>query len=373
MVFSVNKKDISEKLQSLLNIIPSKFSSMVLSYFHIDVRKETNTLTVVATDLNIMTKVVIPAEVEEDGALLIPAKHFSDIINSLPDALIHLAKKDDHLFIECGHSSFQISFMNVDIFPELSKISSETVYEIEADNFKKIVQNGIFCASTDSSLSICNGILFRIEDHALTLVSTDTKRVAEASCKTEFTHGDAYEVVIPPRALSFIERNITADTQSIAIKYDEHRVSFSLPGIELITNKFEGRFPNYLVAFKNEPTYTLILDKNQLKAAIHRVSILSEDEDKLIKCSLQEGMIVIESLTSEKGSAKESIDELTYDGPECFFCLNSRFLASFINVIETDEIVIKFRSTEEPFWIANNAEYEFIKLRFVVMPIRVNR
>jgi len=375
MNFTVAKKDIAERLQSLIGIIPTRANMMILSNFVLEANKETGLLTFTATDLNIMARIEVAATVEEGGSLLVSAKHISDIIRDFPDSDIHFNTSDDHLFVKCGNFNFQISYTDPALFPVTNKINSESEFNIAASQFKKIIANSLFCISSDTSnpMSICTGAYVKIEDHLLTVAATDTRRIAEVKCKTDFTLDIPYEVVIPPKALQYIDKSITNETEFVTIKYDEHRVSFNLPGIELITNKYDGRFPTYTVAFKNPPNYTLILDKNVLKNAINCVAHLSEDDDRLIKITLERSAVKVESIISEQGTGKGVIEEFNYDGPECFFALNSRYILSFINVIETNEIVIKFRSTEEPFWIYNNEDYQDIELRFVVMPMRMNR
>jgi len=375
MIFTVAKKDIAERLQSLIGIIPTRANMMILSNFVLEASKETGLLTFTATDLNIMARIEVAATVEEGGSLLVSAKHISEIIRDFPDSDIKFHTSDDHLFVKCENFNFQISYTDPALFPITNKINSESEFRITANQFKRLVQNSLFCASTDAnnSMSICTGAYVKIENQQLTMAATDTRRIAEAQVKTEFALDIPYEIVIPPKALQYIEKSISPETEFVTIKYDEHRVSFTLPGIELITNKYEGRFPTYTVAFKNPPNYTLILDKNKLKSAINCVSHLSEDEDRLIKITLERSAVKVESIISEQGTGNGVIEEFNYDGPECFFALNSRFLLSFINVIETPEIVLKFRSTEEPFWIYNNESYDDIELRFVVMPMRMNR
>ena len=373
MIFSINKKDISEKLQYLMGIVPSKSTMMVLANFKLEADKESNTLTIVATDLNITTIMKISANVIENGTLLVSAKHLSDIINSLPDTVINFSVKEDHLIIECENSNFTINYIESSLFPEINVINTTTQYKVEAENFKKLIQNTLFCASTDVAQAICNGVFLRLEQDLLTMAATDTKRIGEAKCKAEINLETPYEIVLPPRALTFIEKNINNDSESIIIKFNEHQISFSLQGILLISNRYEGRYPSYTVAFRNPTNYLLMVDKSKMKDAVRRVSLLSEDDDKLIKIALNNTEVRIESIISERGNAKESISGFSYDGPECFFCLNAKFLTSFLNAIESDEVLIKFRSTEEPIWVLNNINFEELEIRFIVMPMRINR
>ncbi|MCL2064547.1 MAG: DNA polymerase III subunit beta [Candidatus Cloacimonetes bacterium] len=373
MVFSVNKKDIADKLQHLMNVIPSKSNMMVLSNFRIDSDTETNEITITATDLNITTFLKITANVVENGSLLVSARHLADIINSLPDLMINFSLQEDNLIIECGKSKFKIGFIEASLFPEISFIENEMEYTLDAQYFKKLISNTTFCAATEAYQSICTGVYFKIESNLLTMAGTDTKRIGEAKLKTKFEINEPYEIVLPPRALNFIEKNITQDVSDITIKFDERRISFYLKNILLLSNKYEGKFPTYTVAFKYLPDFTLMLSKSALRDALRRVSLLSEDEDKLITISMNNEEIKVETFISDRGNAKEVISDFTYDGPEAVYCLNSRLLSSLVNAVESDDVIIKMRSNVEPIWILNNQTWEELEIRFVVMPMRMDR
>ena len=373
MKFSVNKKDMSDKLQYLNNVIPSKSNMMVLANFKIEAKCETNTITIVATDLNITTVVTIAANVMEDGSILVSAKHLADIIASLPDQVINFSIREETLVIECGNSNFSINFLESSLFPEISFIDSDNQYTFDADSFKKMIENSAFCTSTEAHQSIINGVYCKLEDNLMTFAGTDTRRIGEAKLKAEFTVEEPYEIVLPTRALNFLEKNIKDDVESISIKYDVRRISFHLSDIVLISNRYDGKFPTYTVAFRNQPNYSLLIDRNTLRDAIRRASLLSEDDDKLIKIALSESEIIVESHLSERGNAKESIKGFKYDGPDVLYCFNSRLFTGILNAIDTDDVVLKFRSPEEPIWILNNAVYENMDITFILMPMRLGR
>ena len=372
MIFSLQKKDIADKLQHLLNVVSSKTNMLVLSNFRLDADATSSTLTITATDLNITTIVKISANVIENGSVLVSAKRLSEIVNSLDDANINFSIKDDYFYIECENSSFKINHLEADLFPDIYLIENDNQYDINALAFKKLIQNTTFCVAPDAIQSICNGVYIKIEDNLITMAGTDTKRIGEAKLTTDFTVAEPYEIVVPPRALSFIDKNINQDADLIAIKYDDKKISFYLKNILVISNKYEGKFPGYTVAFKNPPETTLMLDKNKLKDAIRRVALMSEDEDKLLKISMNKNYVLVETYVSEHGNAEVKIDGVSYDGEDAVFCLNSRLLSGLVNAIESEEVIIKMRSNIEPIWLLNNADLGNLDIRFIVMPMRMD-
>jgi len=383
MKFSVHKKDIHEKLQFLIGLVPSKANMMVLSNFKLKTEKCDNKLIIIGTDLNITTIVKLTANVLDDCEFLVNARNLADIINSLPDASINFTLNEESLNIECGTSSFSMNCVDVSLFPEIAIIDSEQEYKCDSENFKKMINNTVFATSSDPNQTIISGVYCKIEDSLITFAATDTKRISESKLKTNFIINEPYEIVIPPRALTFLEKNINAIAKEmknldsglpeIVLKYDTRRISFQLNDVILISNRYEGRFPTYSVAFRHQPNSTLILDKARLRDAINRASLFFEDEDRLIKITLSNSEIVVESHLFDGRVAKDSINEFTYDGPDTIYCFNSKLFIGILGALETTEVILKFRSNEEPIWILNTTDMENMEVRFILMPIRIGR
>jgi len=377
MRFSLNKKDIIEIIQHLIGVIPAKSSMLTLSNFKIEVEKEATEITITASDLNITTIVKIPKAEDttiEAGSILIHAKKFTEIISALPDKQINFSLRDDYLTIECGDSSFEINYSDTELFPEICNLDTQVEYRFNAGSFKKLISNTAFCTSSDSAYNTLTGVNFNFQGNLLTMAASDTKRIAEAKLVTDYTNVPQYEIILPLRALSFIEKNIKSETDEVIIKYDEHRISFYLKGgIQLISNKYSGKFPNYTLPFQKIPESSLVINRNIFRDAVKRVSLLSEDDDNCVVLFLNNKEIKIESSSSEKGNAKEIIKYFEYDGPETFYSLNSRLLISIINIIETTDVVLKFSSTEEPIWLLNKEDIEPVEIRFLMMSLRNRR
>ncbi|MCL1827808.1 MAG: DNA polymerase III subunit beta [Candidatus Cloacimonetes bacterium] len=375
MKFSVLKKNLHDKLQYIISVVPSKTNLLVLSNLKIVASKENNTVTITATDLNITTIITIEANVLSDCQLLVPAKYFYDIVSSFSTDSIEFSFEPDKLSlaITSGYAKFEVNCVDISMFPEIGKIDSKSEYICNAEDFKKLIQNSVFCASTEQNQTIISGVFIKIENNLITFAATDTKRIGEAKLKTNIQVVEPFEIVVPSRALTFIEKNITSATEEITVKYDESRISFMLNDIVMISNKIEGRFPTYTVAFRNQPNYKLTLNKDEFLKAMKQASLLAEDEDRLIKIDIKSHELLVESHLTERGNAKISIPKIDYDGPESPYCFNSRLFTAILGVIETESVVLLTRSNEEPIWIQNNIVYENLEIKYVLMPLRIGR
>ena len=70
--------------------------------------------------------------IEEQGATVVSAVMFSEIIRKLPDSEIKIEVNDKNLLvIECEGSLYKLATMNTDEFPELPEINVENSIELE--------------------------------------------------------------------------------------------------------------------------------------------------------------------------------------------------------------------------------------------------
>ena len=79
MKFKAEKDVLISGIQTVQNVISAKSALPILSNILIESHQDGLRLT--ATDLDIGISCVIPVDIQEAGAITVPAKRFSDIIN----------------------------------------------------------------------------------------------------------------------------------------------------------------------------------------------------------------------------------------------------------------------------------------------------
>jgi DNA polymerase-3 subunit beta len=373
MKFTTSKKDIYEKLRHLTSIVPAQ-SSFSASNILIEADQETDIITIRATDMIDLTSIItFKAQVSKSGSVCIPAKNITDLIGLCGDSVINFCIEGNQLQITHENSIGHFPFIDSNMFPIHTVMENEQDFSINAKDLKKMIKKTIFCVSTEQHAYVMRGIYFRIENNLLIMAATDSKRVSEVRCTTDYNIESPYSVVLSSKSFSFIEKSIKDEEETINISFDNNKVAFKLNGIYIETNRLEGTFPNYLSAFKEQPKYTIMIDVAKLKEAVNVVSVVSkEDSDKLIKLSVSSSDVVLESVNSDAGSLKNTINGTKTDGENCFFGFNSLLFNSILNIIDSEHVLLKYITTEQPVWILNSEDYDNMKFSYIMMPMRVN-
>lgn len=372
MKFSITKKDFVNYVQHINLIVPAKATLQIISNLLIECSEISNSVKLTATDLNITVTVEIPANVLESGSICISSKSFSDIVQAMPESMIHFSTSEDKLKIDCENSNFNLNYIDSSLYPIVPPYNRENALIFDKNTFSKMIANTTFAAGADSTNQIYSGIYWLLTSNEQTMAATDSKRIAEVKSYLDLNIEQPIEVVAPVKSLLFLEKFLNNSTSDIEIIFEDKRIVYIYENVVVSSNKFEGKYPIYSVVFKKEHDHFMIIDKSLLKDAIRRVSLLGTNDDKnIMRFEINQEKITLEAINSELGNAKEVITEFNYDGEPITFGLNSKFVLSFLNVIESDDVIFRIGKSTEPVWVLNNSDDEKLQIRFVVMPLRL--
>ncbi|TBR14876.1 DNA polymerase III subunit beta, partial [bacterium] len=146
MKFKIKKETLLGGIETIQNIITSKAALPILSNILIEAHKDNIRLT--ATDLNIGISCVMPVDVNEVGAVTIPARRFSNIIRELPETEIEInSKKNNMVTIETKYCQFKIMGLASEEFPKLPEFKDKEVIKLEQTSLKHMLTLTSFAVS----------------------------------------------------------------------------------------------------------------------------------------------------------------------------------------------------------------------------------
>lgn len=371
MKFSIEKQDLQANIQSLYNIVPSKNTMPILTNYLIEADNQNDTLKFTATDLEITVVVEFTGNIIEGGKVAVSARNFNEIINSLPDTTINFFEEEDTLKIHCKRSQFSLLCAESSQFPLIPSIQMESTLSVDAPMFKKMIDNTHFAVSTEINRPIFTGIYWKISQSDQLMVATDGKKIAEFRIQNEIEINETVDQIIPTKGLLFLDKVIDDENPQIDVLIESNRVMFAYGNYTIFTHIIEGRFPDYTKAIPVANTNELVIDKNSLKEAVKRVSLLASEETFKVKFEISNSGLIISSAKREEGEAVEKIDSFEYQGDDLTIAFNYRYLNSIINVIESPKMKIKMGKSNEPALFFNEENSETYSARFLLMPLRL--
>ena len=116
-------------------------------------------------DLEIGIESHVPAEVIQEGSIVINSKLFGDIIRKLPDSFVEIeTDEDNNVYINCLNSKFKIKGDSAKEYPQIPDVNEDKLYSIPQDVLKSMIKQTVFATSQDQTKPILMGELLEIEN-----------------------------------------------------------------------------------------------------------------------------------------------------------------------------------------------------------------
>jgi DNA polymerase III subunit beta len=366
MKISVARDELVAKLGVVSRAVSTRGTVQVLS--GILLRVDGETLTLAATDMELSLRTTLEAQVEGDGAVVIPGKPLVELARLLPesDVTIEYRPEEGTVQIVCGSYNSRLHVFNAEDFPRLPAVDAQ-LHSIDREALLETVDRVARSASRDESRPVLTGILVRFEAGKLVMVATDSYRLSVK--ETEL--GEAapeLEAIIPARALTELSRLATGDTVELGVH--ENHVVFGTGASDgadawLTTRRIDGQFPNYRQLLPETFEVELTLPKSELADVVRRASVLALRNSPL-RLRLAEGELTVSAQTQDVGETQETMPA-AYTGEEFVIGFNAEFLRDGVDSIVGDDVRVKLINPLRPA-ILEDAAGDFT---YLIMPIRL--
>jgi DNA polymerase-3 subunit beta len=363
MKFSVDKSVLLEGIQAVQNIIRSKAALPILS--HILLETGNNSLRLTATDLDIGISCVIPVNVLETGSVSVPAKRFGDIIRELPGTTTTTinTKKNNLVLIETENCQFKIIGLPKEEFPKLPEFKDKEAVKIDQGILKEMLALTSFAVSFDETRYILNGILFKIENNALTLVATDGKRLAVIERKLKQSFDKTVKVIVPIKTIHELNRNLS-EGKEVSLILGNNQVLFDLDSVVVISRLIEGEFPDYRQVIPAPSDTKMQISREQFLLAVRRASLLATPDYQAVKFEVFKNKMVVSKSTPDIGESREEVP-VDYQGREIMIGFNPNYLIDVLKNLEEEKLNFELTDGEKPGVIRVDGYI------YIVLPMRL--
>jgi len=345
MKFKTNKEILVGGIQAVQNVIGVRSTLPILSNILIETQQDGIKLT--ATDLDIGISCVIPVDIQEQGAITLPAKRFSDIIKELPSGDVSIASKKNNLVvIETGLCQFKIMGLAREEFPKLPEFKDKEVIKLEQAGLKQVLNLTSFAVSFDETRYILNGILFKINKNNLTLVATDGRRLAIIEKKLSQGIDRDINIIIPIKTIHELNRNLK-DEGELSLLLGNNQVLFDLGNVVVISRLIEGEFPDYRQVIPPPSENKIRIDRTQFLLAVRRAGLLATPDYQAVKLEVFKNKLVISKSTPDIGESREELD-MEYQGKEMAIGFNPNYLTDVLKNLTVETIEFELTDSEKP-------------------------
>lgn len=367
MKVTILTNNLQGKLSFLNHAVSPKSQLPVL--LNILIETKDKAIRVSATDLEIGVETIIPAEIEEEGSITVPAKTFTELINSLTTDSITLLARDNTLEVVSKRTKSVFQTIGKDEFPKLYEEKGEKIATLQEKDIKKDFLSVVFAASQDTTRPALSGVLVRREDEGFLLVATDGYRLSLKHYKVSndgVIINDSF--IVPARVfkeLSAIKEE--KNDVEMFIAQGSNQVLFEQGNTVLVGRLIESEFPRFEKIIPSDFSVSVSFDREEMQKAVKICSIFARDAANIIKFSLRKDHILVSSQSAAVGENTVQV-EAKLSGEENEIAFNAKYLIDLFATVEAKEMIFEMTGPLNPgvFKIAGDESYLHL-----IMPIRV--
>lgn len=332
-----------------------------------------------ATDLDMSITVWIGASIEEEGALTVPARNFTDLVSKLSPERIDLESfdRDLSLHLNCGATKASFKGRNAEDYPIIPQPEEGSAFlPIQGDVLAETISMVAFAAAKDDSRPILTGVLLDYADGMLTMAAADGFRLSVRQLSVDTDTVPAFKVVVPARSLIELARvaGEVKDPVYIGLSREKTQILFLLPDVHMTAHLIEGKFPDWEQIIPSDlPTHTVVPTAELLRAC-QRADIFAREANHTVRLSIEPvdgmiGLLRVRATASEMGEGDIVVDA-SIEGESMEIAFNARYLIDVLSVISADRVEISTSRPDRPGVIK---PVEAGAFTHVVMPMHIGR
>jgi DNA polymerase-3 subunit beta len=371
MKISCSREHLAETVAMVSRAVSSRTSVQVLA--GILITAENGQLRLAATDMELSIVSVLEAEVENDGASVVPGRVFVDACRSLPsgEEKVVLEHTEGSRMIElrCGSASYRLNVSAPDDFPRLPEIKDEATFKVNREAFLDTAARVSRAASKDESRPVLTGILVQFEkgeDDAtrkLTMAATDSYRLAVR--ETTLTgKTPELEAIVPARAIAEIAR-IPSTGDELELAIHENHTIFLAGKTTLTTRRIDGQFPNHRQLHPETFTHSLKLSRVEFLDVVRRAAVMAQRTSP-IRLRFEDGSLTVSAQTQDVGEVHESLP-VAFSSEPFEIGFNAEFLREGIESVIGDEVELNLNGPLNPGLLRAEGD----SFWYLIMPIRL--
>jgi DNA polymerase-3 subunit beta len=363
MKVTCSRDELASKLAIVARAVSTRTAVQILS--GVMMRAEAGELRLAATDMEVSLRSSLEAEVEGEGAAVVPGRLLVDLARLLPagEVVIEHRAEENVVRIDCGGASYRLHAFSEEDFPRLPELDSVGTFSVDREALLETIARVSRSASRDESRPVLTGILVRFEPGKLVMAATDSYRLASKQTPLEGEAPDL-EAIIPARALAELQRIATAG-DTIELGVHENQVVFGSGGVWLTSRRIDGQFPNIGQLVPETFEHELVVPRGELLEVVRRTSVMAQRNSPL-RLRFAEGELTVSAQTQDIGEARESLP-VAYAADPLEIGFNAEFLRDGLESVDADEVRFRLISPLRPA-VLQTAESDFT---YLIMPIRL--
>ena len=366
MKFSVDRESLLKPIQQVSGVVERRQALPILQNLLLEIKK--GRLLITGTDLEIELKTNVEVSVEEEGLVTVPARKLLDICKEIPEkAEINFSLDQNRLELRSGRFRSTLSTLPAEDFPTFDDSEADLIVEADAKEFKLLLDKTSFAMAHQDVRFFLNGMLIESGQNFLRAVATDGHRLALSNIQQDGLNEKEVQVIVPRKAVLELQRLLPELAGGVKIEFSQSNLKVLSENYTFATKLVDGKFPDYQRVIPKEGSKIVMAERDELRQALNRTSILSNEKFRGIRLSLTNAQLELSANNPEQEEAEESVS-VNYEGAELQIGFNVSYLQDVLSVIDNEKVKITLHDPNSSAILEDPEADQFL---YVVMPMKL--
>jgi len=366
MKFTISREVLLQPLSQVVGVVERRQTLPVLANFLLSVRD--GRLTVTGTDMEVELISNVPASVDQEGEITVPARKLLDIVKALPDGSnITFSISDDKATLSAGRSRFTLSTLPASEFPATDQVESLENIAVGESTLKRMMDKTSFAMANQDVRYYLNGLLFDFSGNQLRAIATDGHRLAICDLESDIEIASDRQLIVPRKGVLELSRMLSGDDNEVTLAIGRNHIRLVKGDTTFTSKLIDGRFPDYKAVVPVGADKQMLVDKTTFILALQRAAILSNEKYKGVRLEAAGSTIKIIAHNPQHEEAVEEIEaEFNFDRLAVGF--NVTYLLDALMAIDTEQVSLELKDANSSCLVsAPDSDVN----RHVVMPLKL--
>ena len=366
MKLTIQRETLLKPLQQVAGVVERRQTLPILG--NVLLNATARELKLTATDLEVELQAKVKLTVTEPGDITLPARKLLDICRTLPEgAEIDISVKRERATVHSGKSRFTLATMPASEFPVVDKIKSPHKFSAPQNELRQVIDRTAFSMAQQDVRYYLNGLMLEPDNGVLRAVATDGHRLAICESAMDVGKITGKQVIVPRKGIQELHRLLEDDAATVTVEIGTNHIRITTDELRFTSKLIDGRFPDYNRVIPKDANKSLVIDREVLRQALTRTSILSNEKYRGIRLNLSKNNLKIQAHNPEQ---EEAVDELevTYDNEPLEIGFNVTYLLDVLAAVDSDAVEFLLSDANSSALIHKPGIDDY---RYVVMPMRL--
>lgn len=369
MKFTIKKNSLYKILSSVGRAASLHSPLPILSGIKFELKH--SVLTLIASNSNISIKETLVGddvnklECHEEGSVVLESRYVLEAVRKLEGDIITFEIIDGSMTrISGNQAEYTINGSKADLFPNIDFTKPEGEFKIPGFKLAEVISQTAFVCSNSENRPIFTGVNFKAQGTELTVVSTDSYRLAKKTITID-TPMD-FNITIPASNLYEVVKSVS-DNSDIIVCVSDKLIQFYVGATLIQSRLIDGLFPDVNRLIPTDFGFELTVNAHEMINAVDRSSFLKSDGYWTVKLEASQDGVIISSKAQEIGSSEETIVPLDYKGGSLRISFSGRYLIEGLKSFKSDTVKLSFVGEMAAFILQNDSDPSIVQM---ILPVR---